>query len=546
MSGPYRGSSGEEFLQLRAGSDVLGLAPGASAEVFAVLQLEAHGQRVEAARPRFSVAFVLDTSGSMTGEPLRQVCDSVVKLVDLLEPTDRAGVVAFSDSPSAVAALEPQSLATKAALKRRVLALESQGSTCITAGVTAGRALLPPRQDGERQLLLVLTDGQPTDGTTPAAFAELARSCRPDVAVVALGYGPSHNAELLRAFADGGGGQYWYIPDPAQANVEFARAIGSQGDVVVDGVQLVLAPGPDVELVEVLGEPRLRFGADGARIGLPDLRDGERRVVVARLQVRAPREAGRFAALGITAEYRRAGHGLVHKLRGELVLEATHRSDGLLDVAARTQVLLARAELVRRQVRVLCDQQRFDAAAVLLRQMIAELEAVPGYQKLDGSALSEAAEQLIDEAVVCERRPSATAYNEFRAGTLGVDVAQGSQHTADRKTTGSFGRSTMSAMLDEEVEGLVLVEQPGGVLQRVALAPEISLGRSPSNDIALPLGTVARRHARILCRYGKVYIVDLGSSNGLWVNGQRITTAEIKDTDLVQIGDAKLRIQRTK
>ncbi|MBK7536333.1 MAG: VWA domain-containing protein [Myxococcales bacterium] len=553
MNGPYRESSGsgagkppEELLRLQTTTDLLGLAPRSSGEVFAVLELEGLGKRLEVARARFSVMFVLDTSGSMSGEPLLQVCDSVTKLADLLEPTDSAGVVAFSDNPSEVMALTPLSPSAKAGFRRRVHALTSEGSTRISAGVAAGRALLPPRKDGERQLLLVLTDGQPTDGTTAASFAELARGFRPDVSVVALGYGPKHNAELLRAFADGGGGQYWYIADPAQANMEFARAIGSQGDVVVDGVQLVLAPGPGVEVLEVLGEPRLRFGADGARVSLPDLREGEKRTCVVKLQVQAPREPSRFLVLGITVEHRQAGLAQVRKLQSELTVDITHRQDGLLHVAARVQVLLARAELLRRQARVLCDQQRYDAAAVLLRKMIAELEGVPGYVKLDGGPLSEAVEQLIDEAVVCEQRPSVTAYNEFRAGTLGVDVAQGSKHHADRKTTSALGRSTISSMLDCDVEGVVVIELPGGQLQRVMLAPELSVGRSPGNDVSLALASVARRHCRVVCRHGKVFVYDLGSSNGTLVNGQRVTNAEVQPSDVIQLGDAKLQVLRVK
>ncbi len=552
MTGPYRepagggGSKPPELLQLDAASELRGVAPGSVTELCVVLTLVARGTPLEVARARFSVMFVLDTSGSMRGEPLHQVCDSVAKLVDLLEPSDRAGVVAFSDNPSEVAPLSELTPPAKASLKRRVHALTSTGSTGISAGVSEGRRRLPPRREGERQLLLVLTDGQPTDGTTAQTFSELARTFRPDVSVVGLGYGPSHNAELLRAFADGGAGQYWYIADPARANVEFARAIGSQGDVVVDGAQLVLAPGDHVEVLEVLGEPRLRFGAGGVRVDLPDLRDGERRSVVVRLQVRAPREPGRLRLLDMVVEHREAGLSKVHKVATELSIDVTRRTDGLIDVAARTVVLLAGAEKARKEARSLCDQQRFDAAAVLLRAKIAELEALPGYQKLDGSELSEAVEQLIDEVVVCEQRPNVTQYNEFRAMALGVDVAQGTKHHADRKAQREFGKSTISAMIDREVEGQVIIELPDGSVRNHPLASELTIGRTPGNDIVLKMELVTRRHAQLLCRLGKVFVIDLGSTNGTRVNGKNVNNMEIGPGDVVQIGDAKLRIERRK
>lgn len=551
MTGPYRepvggGGAKPELLHLDVASELRGVAPGSITELCAVLTLFARGTPLDVARARFSVMFVLDTSGSMRGEPLRQVCDSVAKLVDLLEPTDRAGVVAFSDNPSEVAPLSELTPPAKSSLKRRVHALTSTGSTGISAGVSEGRRRLPPRREGERQLLLVLTDGQPTDGTTAQTFSELARTFRPDVSVVGLGYGPNHNAELLRAFADGGAGQYWYVADPAQANVEFARAIGSQGDVVVDGVHLTLAPGEHVEVLEVLGEPRLRFGAGGVRLEQPDLRDGEKRSVVVRLQVRAPREPGRLRLLDLLVEHREAGLSKVHKVATELSIEVTRRTDGLLDVAARTVVLLAGAEKARKETRALCDQQRFDAAAVLLRAKIAELEALPGYQKLDGSELSEAVEQLIDEAVVCEQRPNVTQYNEFRAGALGVDILQGTVHHADRKARREFGKSTLSAMIDSEVEGKVVIELPDGSMREVALASELNIGRTKASDIMLDMPVVGRRHAQILCRLGKVFVIDLGSTNGTKVNGKNVNNAEVGPIDVVQIGDAKLRIERKK
>lgn len=548
MFGPFRGagrrsaSTPRQLLALRAVSDLTAVAPGSTTELFAVLELVAAGDPLDASRAQLSVVFVLDTSGSMLGEPLAQVCDSVSKLADLLAPTDRAGVIAFSDHPSEVAPLAPLSDSARAGLRRRLHALKADGHTGLTAGVGAGRALLGPRAEGERQVLVVLTDGQPTDGTTAITFAELARSFRPDVAVAALGYGVRHNAELLRAFAEGGGGQYWYIPDPAQANVEFARAVGSQGDVVVDGVQLVLVPGVDVEVLEVLGEPKLRFGADGARIALPDLRDGERRTAVVRLQVRAPREAGRLCALEVKVEHRRAGSSRPLVVRGEVALEVSHRQHALVEPAARAQVLLARAELVRRQARAQCDLNRYDAAAVLLRAMIAELEAAPGYAKLDGSPLSEAVEQLIDEAVMCERKPNATEYNEFRAATLGVNVAQGGVHVADRKPTSKLGMSTMSSMLDDSLTGEVIIEMPGHPVQRVALKPDMTVGRTPGNDILVPLGSVGKRHMRILCRLGKVLVADLGSSNGVQVNGVEVKLKALEPGDVIQLGDAKLRV----
>jgi adenylate cyclase len=63
-------------------------------------------------------------------------------------------------------------------------------------------------------------------------------------------------------------------------------------------------------------------------------------------------------------------------------------------------------------------------------------------------------------------------------------------------------------------------------------------GRSPSNDIALPQDKVSRRHALINIQGAREYwLVDLGSSNGTYLNGRRINQpCQLRDMDRVEVG----------
>lgn len=60
---------------------------------------------------------------------------------------------------------------------------------------------------------------------------------------------------------------------------------------------------------------------------------------------------------------------------------------------------------------------------------------------------------------------------------------------------------------------------------------ELTLGRSPSCDIVVPLQVVSRLHARILVHHDRYSIVDEGSANGTFVNGRRIVAAQLLVTD---------------
>src|SRR5205085_10880409 len=65
---------------------------------------------------------------------------------------------------------------------------------------------------------------------------------------------------------------------------------------------------------------------------------------------------------------------------------------------------------------------------------------------------------------------------------------------------------------------------------------ETSIGRDDACDFKLNTPSVSRRHARLLREGARYWIEDNKSANGTFVNGQRITRAELHAGDLVQIG----------
>lgn len=69
------------------------------------------------------------------------------------------------------------------------------------------------------------------------------------------------------------------------------------------------------------------------------------------------------------------------------------------------------------------------------------------------------------------------------------------------------------------------------------LRTHTTIGRSRSNDIALPQETSASAHHCRIDRKGQSYTVtDVGSTNGTWVNDEKITTTTLKHGDKLRIG----------
>ena len=73
---------------------------------------------------------------------------------------------------------------------------------------------------------------------------------------------------------------------------------------------------------------------------------------------------------------------------------------------------------------------------------------------------------------------------------------------------------------------------------------QIVIGRQPGRDIVLSLDTaVSRTHAQIDFESGNYVVSDAGSSNGTFVNGQRITRHNLAPGDVIQVGATKFRFE---
>lgn len=72
----------------------------------------------------------------------------------------------------------------------------------------------------------------------------------------------------------------------------------------------------------------------------------------------------------------------------------------------------------------------------------------------------------------------------------------------------------------------------------------VQIGRTPSNDIALPDPNVSRVHARIEKRGDSYFVKDLESTNGTFLNEKRVTDAELAESDVVRVGTTRLVFRR--
>lgn len=71
---------------------------------------------------------------------------------------------------------------------------------------------------------------------------------------------------------------------------------------------------------------------------------------------------------------------------------------------------------------------------------------------------------------------------------------------------------------------------------------DITVGRDDSCDVTIPEESVSSSHIRIEVKLGRFIAVDQRSCNGLLVNGRKVRRASLKNGDVLQLGEAILRI----
>ena len=91
---------------------------------------------------------------------------------------------------------------------------------------------------------------------------------------------------------------------------------------------------------------------------------------------------------------------------------------------------------------------------------------------------------------------------------------------------------------------LVIVEPRAEKGIAYDLADELTIGRAAGCQITVDDTYVSQLHARLFAREGAYMVEDLGSTNGTFLNGQRVETAMVvRPGDRVKVGGAELELR---
>jgi VWFA-related protein len=152
---------------------------------------------------RLAVVLLVDTSGSMRGEPLTQARKAVASFISRLSAHDYCAVVGFSTQTKKLGELEGY---RGEELSFDLSDLQARGNTALYEAIAEGVVILQSRE-ADRKAVLVLTDGQ--DNVSKISDTEATeRVLGAGASLYAIGLGKDADAPVLTRMAEATKGLY--------------------------------------------------------------------------------------------------------------------------------------------------------------------------------------------------------------------------------------------------------------------------------------------------------------------------------------------------
>lgn len=205
-------------------------------------------------RRPLSVAFVLDRSGSMSGEKITLAKRAIDAALNMLRPDDRFSVVSYDDQIDVIVPAMPASEEGLETAKQRLAQIGARGATDLSTGwLTGCQQIADGASDRTITRTLLLSDGRANRGITH--HEELATRAgdlrRAYVVTSTFGVGRDFDERLMAGMADAGGGNFYFIENPAQIQDMLTSELGEALEVVARRgvVHLELPEGVQAEVM---------------------------------------------------------------------------------------------------------------------------------------------------------------------------------------------------------------------------------------------------------------------------------------------------------
>ena len=233
------------------------------------------------------LVIVLDRSGSMQGQKIRDAQQAVLRLIDRLTADYRLAVVAYSDGVGTVFPLKPMDAGNRRQAGAAVRRIYSGGGTNLGGGLQRGiETLLQTTAHRRQRKVILISDGLANQGITdPGALGNMASGAvENNFSVSTVGVGYDFNEVLMTAIADHGAGSYYFLENPDAFARVFEKEFDAVRNMAASGLELRVPLRDGVRLIHAGGFPI--ENKDGYAVVHPgDLLSGQQRKLYLTFQV---------------------------------------------------------------------------------------------------------------------------------------------------------------------------------------------------------------------------------------------------------------------
>jgi Ca-activated chloride channel homolog len=350
---------------------------GQSSFIDLLLQFQPITSDAPQKRRPLNLSIVIDRSGSMAGQPLKQAINAARLLVEHLTPEDTLSVVIYDDDVETI--FEPQLVKNKDIIYTVLSKIKAGGCTNLSGGWLKGCEHVQAHQSPDKiNRVLLLTDGQANVGITDSKVlinTAQQKAQNFNISTTTLGFGSHFNEDLLIGMAKSAYGNFYFIQTPEDLVEVFRIELESLSSLVAQDLVVTLTPHHGVQIEQVLNSYRCKDKADGMEILLGDVYEVEDKQLAMVISVPAQAAIGTQTLLTLQYRYQTVVNETIEPTAAEMTLSlpvvtaadfaATPPQSGVLDQTHRLRIANAKENAVD-----LADHGEYEVAAQKLHDML--------------------------------------------------------------------------------------------------------------------------------------------------------------------------------